>query len=181
MKYLWRISVALAGFLTLVPPGGTQAPAIHMRQVAMEKVPAIGAPIEAPMQAVRNLCLVNSAQFDPCVEATIDGIKYTVSYRNNNGGNSFVTRVYTSDAKFISPEGLRVGDEITVNGPEDLFEAPYFEVYARKGSKWIPIIGLMGMVNVTFDGKQIAGDAVQTLWSGGRKPVILRISGFIEN
>ncbi|HME59511.1 MAG TPA: hypothetical protein VKF63_14290 [Terracidiphilus sp.] len=146
----------------------------------LAKVPVIGEQFVVPENVEHILCLVNSAQFDPCMEAIIDGIKYTVAYRNNNGGDYFVTRVNTSDAKFISPDGLRVGDQITVNGPEDLFEEPYFEVYARKGSNWIPIVGLMSMVNVTFDGERIAGDAVQTLWSGGRKPVMLRISGFIE-
>jgi hypothetical protein len=180
MKCLWKSGIMLAGFLILIPFGWTQNHTLHMRQVKLSKVPAIGERIEAPNKPERTECMVNSARLDPCVEATIDGIKYTIAFRNSGGGDYYVTRVSTLDSKFKSPEGLHIGDKITVNGPEDIFEAPYFEVYAKKGNRWIPIIGMLGMVNLDFDGKKFTGDTVEKLWSVGSKPVQLVVTGFIE-
>ena len=124
--------------------------------------------------------MVNSAQFDPCAGAFIDGVRYTIAFRMQENSSYSVTRVYTDDVRFESPEGLRVGNAITANGPEDIFEAPYFEVYARKGTRWVPVVGVLGMVNLGTGGIGLRGEKVETLWSGGRKPVQLRIGAFIE-
>ncbi len=124
--------------------------------------------------------MVNSAQFDPCVWTTVDGIVYMIAFRQRDGKNYFVTRVSTNDTKFKSPDGIRVGDEITVNGPEDVFEAPYFEVYAKSKTNWIPIVGMLGNANVVVGGKKGEVKSLQALWPSGRAPVRLFVGGFVE-
>jgi hypothetical protein len=180
MKEFRRISIEVFVLLALISLGWAQGNAFHKRQLKLAKVPAIGDLISASEKDTRTECMVNSAQLDPCVDSTIGGVKYTVAFRKRDSGDYFVTRVSTLDSKFISPEGLRMGDKITVNGPEEIFEAPYFEVYARRGTRWIPIIGMFGKVNLDFDGKKLIGDDIEKLWSLGPKPVQLVVEGFIE-
>jgi hypothetical protein len=163
-------------YLTLAQFGWTQS----FPQIKLEKVPAIGDPIPAPSNVGKIQCMVNSAQFDPCVTELVDGIMYTVAMRQRNGGAYFVTRVSTIDPKFKSIDGIRVGDVITVNGPEDIFEAPYFEVYARSKTQWVPIVGNLGRVNVVVGDKGGAMKDKQSLWPNGPTPVRLWIGGFVE-
>lgn len=180
MKEFRRICIAVVAFLTLISLGQTQDNAFHKRQLKLAKVPAIGDRMPASEKDTQAMCMVNSAQLDPCVDSTIGGVKFTVAFRKRDSGGYFVTRVSTLDSKFISPEGLRMGDRITVNGPGEIFEAPYFEVYAKRGTRWIPIIGMFGKVNLDFDGKKLIGDDIEKLWSVGPKPVQLVVEGFIE-
>jgi hypothetical protein len=148
--------------------------------VKLAKVPSIDDPFVAPSKGELTACQVSAGQIDPCVGANIDGVIYTIAYRKSAGEGCFVTRVYTDDSRFKSPEGFRVGDEITLNGPEDIFESGYFEVYARKGTRWIPGIGALGKIKFTLDGKQITEDSVEKLWVGGPRTIRVWISGFIE-
>ena len=87
-----------------------------------------------------------------------------------------VTYVHTDDPNFKSPDGLRVGDVLTVESPESIIEAPGFEVYGKKGRGWIPVVGFNGEVSLVIEGlrdsKQQA-NAVKT-------PAGLRIRGFTK-
>lgn len=180
MKRLWNSAIMLAGLVTLTPFGWTQDSTYQLQQLKLAKVPAVGEPFVVPSREVRNLCQVSAGQLDLCVGANIDGVIYTIAYRKSAGEGCFVTRVYTDDSKFKSPEGLRVGDEITLIGPEDIFESGYFEVYARKGTRWIPVIGALGKIRFTLDGKQITEDSAEKMRVGSPKPIRVWISGFIE-
>jgi hypothetical protein len=179
MKTGWKSCLVFCGLLILRPLFGQPQVDLQLSQIQLAKVPAIGKQIDIPKKAVQMLCMVNSAQLDRCMQATVDGIKYTIAFRQRHGKDYYVTRVDTTDAKFKSPDGLHVGDEITVNGPEDIFEAPYFEVYAKNKTQWIPIVGYLGKANVVINGKSGNMKDVETIWPNGRDSVRLLISGFV--
>jgi len=81
MKVLWRTCAALAGALTLSQIGWTQS----FPQRKLAAVPEIGSLMSASEKDTRTECMVNSAQFDPCVEATIGGVKYSIAFRKGTG------------------------------------------------------------------------------------------------
>jgi len=125
------------------------------------------------------MCMVNSAQFDPCFGAFIRGVSYTIAARKMEDGVYRVTRVNTVDPKFVSPEGLRVGDSLRINSTEELFEAPYFEVYAGRGKRWVPIVGFLGQVNIVGEKGSVMKN-LQSLELSGGASVKVSIGGFIE-
>lgn len=180
MKSGWKYCLVMCGFFILHPLCGQSQTNFHLSQIQLVKVPAIGEQIGVTKKKIRTACMVNSAQLDSCVQAIVDGIMYTVAFRQRDGKEYYVTRVDTTDVKFKSPDGLHVGDEITVNGPEDIFEAPYFEVYAKSKTHWIPIVGILGKANVVINGKGGDMKDVQAIWPNGRDSVRLWISGFVE-
>jgi hypothetical protein len=176
----WNLWLLLCGLAFSGQLFGQPQEDFHWPQRGMAKVPAVGERIEAPSGAGQTQCMVNSAQFDPCTWATADGIVYTIAFRQRDGKDYFVTRVGTTDPKFKSPDGIRVGDAITVNGPEDVFEAPYFEVYANSKTQWVPIVGILGKANVVVSSKSTEMRFVQALWPNGPAAIRLFVSGFVE-
>jgi len=175
-----RFRIALCALACPVTLLGQARADFQIPQVTLARVPAIGEQIAAPKGEVRTRCMVNSAQLDPCVEATVDGTVYTVAFRQEDNKRYVATRVSTIDPKFRSTDGIRVGDAITVNGPEDVFEAPYFEVYAKSKTEWVPIVGFLGKANVAVGEKGGEMKSVQEIWLNGRAPVRLFVGGFVE-
>lgn len=167
--------------LAMLLPGLAQQ-SRKMPLIVLQKVPEIGDRLSSgvlPKRPEKHECGVNSAQFDPCAESIIGGIRYTIAFRKNETGY-FVTRVETLDKKFRSPQGLSVGGSISLTGPAELYEAPYFEVYTRRGTRWIPVVGSLGMVNISISADGLKGDKVEDLRAQGEKPLQLYVGGFIE-
>ena len=106
-------------------------------------VPEIGEKLHAkniPESASHNMCVTQAAQAYPCFDKLIDGVTYTIAFDDNNENR--VTYISTSDPKFKTADGYKVGDEIEF--PRSQLQVnPYFEIYGpstRDG--WRPIVGL---------------------------------------
>lgn len=136
-------------------------------------IPKVGDSIAPRHDSV--LCLVNSAQLDPCYVAVDNGIEFKVAYRVAEGFR--VTDVRTNDPHFVSPEGLKVGDVITIRKRQDLILAGYFEVYANSGKTWVPIVGSLDKVFVEGADRKEAQVPINQLRFDGRE-IHLRIDGF---
>jgi len=123
--------------------------------------------------------MVNSAQTYPCYSVIVDDITYTVSFHESGSHLGRVADVRTSDSNFRTPEGLRVGDVITIKSRDDLILAPYFAVYVNRGTKWIPDIGFLDNVStIQADGKDKIVPLKDVDFNGSE--VRVRISGFVQ-
>jgi hypothetical protein len=111
---------------------------------------------------------------------TVNGIIYTAGYRERKRSRKVVTYVHTEDPSFISPDGLRIGDVVTVKSAENVFEMLGWEIYSGPGSGWIPVIGFCGEVNVVHDGQPDERKKLKTLLAGRKTAVRLRIEGFTK-
>ena len=106
-------------------------------------VPEIGEklhPEDIAESASHNMCATQAAQSYPCFETLIDGVTYTIAFDDKNKNR--VTYISTSDTKFKTADGYKVGDEIEFPRSQ-LRVNPYFEIYGpttRDG--WRPIVGL---------------------------------------
>ena len=78
---------------------------------APEQVPAIGAKLNKHWLTAgeHELCMTSPAQLDPCFEQAFEGVRYRVAYSSKSKRVTYLT---TSDGKFRTHSGLRVGDEI---------------------------------------------------------------------
>jgi hypothetical protein len=140
----------------------------------------LGKHIVVPRNADVGRCMTSPGQLDKCVNVTANGIKYTVGFRRRGSRGNVVTYVHTDDPNFRSPEGLSVGDMVTVENPESIVAAPGFEIYSRKGRGWIPVVGFNGEVNVVHDGQTDEKREAKTLRPVGQASVRLRIRGFTK-
>lgn len=124
-------------------------------------------------------CVVNSAQAYPCYSMIVDGVAYTVAFHGSGPELGRVADVRTSDKDFRTPDGLRIGDVITIRSDTDLILAPYFAVYANRGTKWIPVIGFMDNLSIVqIDGKDKIVPLKEVELNGSE--IRVRISGFVE-
>ena len=102
--------------------------------------PAIGSPLKKrwAVGQQRTVCMTHSAQLDPCVELQVEGIKYQIAYREQTHRVSYLR---TSDNKFRTTDGLKVGDSIPVS-PKSVRAFPGWEIHAPKTPDgWSPIVG----------------------------------------
>jgi hypothetical protein len=140
-------------------------------------VPKVGDSI--PPRHDSTACVIAAAQIDPCYFVDVNGITYKIAYRSE--GNAYrVTYVETSDLRFITPQGLRVGDVIAISKEDDLILAPYFAVYANRGEVWIPMISwfLDQVTIVSADGKDTRVPVNQLHFGDGE--IHVRISAFVQ-
>jgi hypothetical protein len=141
-----------------------------------EHLPAIGDKVKKQWLPAdeRMVCMTNPAQLDPCFERVFDGVQFLVAYRSKTRR---VTYLFTSDERFQTADGIRVGDELRVT-EANVQAVPGWEVYAsttRDG--WRPIIGLNDEVKLK-DGTNLkirylrdgseSGSATITGFSRGR-------------
>jgi len=167
----------LAGSLLLSRLGAAQV-IPEIPKVGLAKVPAIG-DLVAFNTGRHTECMVASAQMYPCVLALVDGILYTISYRDDIGGGR-VMCVETSDPRFKSPEGLRTGDVIEVKSNDEITGDPYFRYHLSRGKLWMPIVGYLGKVQVVTDGHADEAKYPYALQFPSGSVVKLRICGFVE-
>jgi hypothetical protein len=140
----------------------------------LERLPSVGARFRVPGNGLAGLCMVSPGQMDKCSRVEVAGVQYTVAYRKKGLGKPIVTYLHTSDPKFVSPAGHRVGDLIQVDHGR-IVRAPGFEIYADQPvDGWTTVVGFNGKVissanqqEVELDSLQKAGDSIR-----------LRISGF---
>jgi hypothetical protein len=141
-------------------------------------VPEIGEELHAkdiPQSTGPDRCVTQAAQTYPCFDKLIDEVTYTVAFDDNNKNR--VTYISTSDPKFQTADGYKVGDEIEF--PRSQLQVnPYFEIYGpttRDG--WRPIVGLdLGPLEPEKDSRAIdlrgntgKGDPIKTKISGFSK------------
>jgi hypothetical protein len=160
------------GFLILEPFMGAQ------NGVKLGTEPGIGKRIVVPRTTEVGRCMSSPGQLDKCVKATVNGVSYTVGYRVRGARGNVVTYVYTDDPNFRSPEGLRVGDDATVDSAKGLIAAPGFEVYAKRGKGWVPVVGFNGEVDVVREGQPDEKLHAEALNPSTKDPIHLRIRGF---
>src|ERR1700675_1918771 len=78
-----------------------------------EQPPNIGSKFKKSWKSAEpQLCMTSSAQLDPCVQRKVDGITYTIAYREETHR---VTYVFTDDENFRTVDGLKIGDSIPVS------------------------------------------------------------------
>lgn len=130
----------------------------------------------------RHICMTQPAQMDPCVEARIAGINYTIAYREKTHR---ITYIFTSDRAFQTADGVRVGEAMDL-GEEQILAAPGWEIRGPKTSDgWYPFFGLVE-VTVVRDGKDmlVRGDRNEELVKqvfGNNRTVTLRILGLVRS
>jgi hypothetical protein len=143
---------------------------------APEQVPAIGAKLNKHWLTAgeHELCMTSPAQLDPCFEQAFEGVRYRVAYSSKSKRVTYLT---TSDGKFRTHSGLRVGDEIAIS--ENTVRAwPGWEVHAPTTSDgWRPIVGFNSEVKLKDgtvlnlrekQGVNITGTATIGAFSKGR-------------
>ncbi len=79
------------------------------RKLKLAKVPSIGQKLDIKLSRNPTLLLINSGQFYPKVDVSINHITYTIAYDNNQ----IIKYVSTSDSKFVTPEYVRTGDPLS--------------------------------------------------------------------
>jgi len=147
-----------------------------MPRVAMAQVPMVGDSIPAPHTSFQ--CVVNAAQTYPCFEAVVNRITYQVAY-TGEGPLFQVTDVRTIALAFVSSDGLKINDVISINSRDDLILAPYYAVYANRGRVWVPIIGFLDNVSVVgADGKEKEVQIKELRFDEGA--IRVRITGFVQ-
>jgi hypothetical protein len=146
--------------------------------VELNAVPRLGQRLFRSGKTDVGVCASAPAQLDRCFKATVNGVSFTVGYRAGRWREHIVTYVYTDDPLFRSPEGLRVGDVITLKSLDDLVWLPGFYVYGRSGRGWIPVVGFNGQVDVVHDGPGDERREVTALGASSKSPLRLRIGGF---
>lgn len=76
--------------------------------------------------------------FDPFVLLEVHDIQYTIAY---DAANRVITYIYTSDLRFSTKQGLKVGDEISLSRDQISFYTDW-QVYAPTTCDgWKPVIG----------------------------------------
>lgn len=116
--------------------------------------------------------MVSPGQIDKCSKVEVAGVQYTIAYRKKGLGKPVVTYIHTSDPKFVSPAGHRVGDLIDLDYRQAV-RAPGFEVYAGPPvDGWTTVVGFNG--KVTSDANEhVEFDSLRS-----ETPTRLRITGF---
>jgi hypothetical protein len=141
-------------------------------------VPEIGEKLRAkniPKSASHNSCVTQAAQTYPCFDALISGVTYTIAFDDNNKNR--VTYISTSDPRFTTADGYKVGDEIEFPRSQ-LQVSPYFEIYGPTTlDGWRPIVGLdLGPLEpeknstaINLRGNTGTGDPIKTRIGGFSK------------
>ena len=137
-----------------------------------EQPPSLGTKFKKSWKAGKEqtLCMTGSSQLDPCVALAFDGIKYQIAYREETHR---VTYVYTSDEKFRTVDGLKVGDEIPVSRETVRALPGWLAFAATTRDGWRPVVG--------YDGLQIKlknGTVLDLTGSGATQSGISVILGF---
>jgi hypothetical protein len=143
----------------------------------MKTLPSLGSRIDVPgLPDSTGLCMVSPGQMDKCAKVEVAGVQYSVAFRKKGWlRKPVVTYIHTSDPKFLSPSGKRVGDFLEVNFTQ-IVRAPGFEMYGGGPIRgWTAVVG--------FNGKLTTGSSVEESveldslrdQSG---PLRLRITGF---
>jgi hypothetical protein len=108
---------------------------------ALTRVPEIGEKLrrkDIPKSASHNMCVTHAAQADPCFDTLIGGIEYTIAFGDKGHR---VTYISTSDPKFKTADGHKVGDEIEFPRSQ-LHGSSYWEIYGPTTQDgWRPIVG----------------------------------------
>ena len=139
----------------------------------MERLPPVGGRFSVPSEGSAGLCMVSPGQMDKCSSVEVAGVQYTVAYRKKGIGKPIVTYIHTTDPKFVSPAGNRVGDLIEVDYRQ-VVRAPGFEVYAGPQSGgWTTVVGFNGKVTSSAD-VQVEFDSLRNEGTTTR----LRVTGF---
>jgi ribonuclease BN (tRNA processing enzyme) len=104
-------------------------------------VPEIGETLDAPAipeSASHLACATGPAQFDACFDVLIGGVTYKVTFDEQSRK---VTSVATSDLKFKTLDGHKIGDSIEF--PRSMLEvSPYWYVYGPDTADgWRPTVG----------------------------------------
>jgi hypothetical protein len=141
-------------------------------------VPEIGEKLREkniPKSASHNVCVTQAAQTYLCFDTLIGGVTYTIAFDENNKNR--VTYISTSDPKFTTADGYKVGDEIEF--PRSQLQVnPYLEIYGPTTlDGWRPIVGLdLGPQEPGKDSKAInvwgntgKGDLIKTKIGGFSK------------
>jgi hypothetical protein len=114
---------------------------------APEPMPTIGTKVKKSWKKASKgqLCMTHAAQLDPCFDGVFDSVEYKVAYSEQTKRVSYVS---TSDKRFRTADGLRVGNEIRVT-EENVRAVPGWEIWAPTTSDgWRPIIGFNAEVNL---------------------------------
>lgn len=183
MRHQARNLVSIASCLLLVSFGAACALAQADKEPSifpLATVPRVGDAIHPAEMPAKMQCAVAAAQTWPCFYGEMDGIVYRVAYKPETFGSSVVMDVRTSDRKFRTPEGLKIGDVFVATGLKDLIIQPYFAVYGNSDTDWIPVVGSIDKVCVVQEGKQDAFQPVTDLDLPPGSKVGLRISGFAQ-
>jgi hypothetical protein len=105
-----------------------------------EQPPAIGARFKKKWAAGKEatLCLAEPAQLDPCVTRRFEGIDYQIAYREQTRRVSYL---YTTDERFRTADGLKVGDSVPVS-QETVMGLPGWQIRAPvTRDRWWPVVG----------------------------------------
>jgi len=137
-----------------------------------ETPPDVGAKFQKSWRKGKesNLCMTSSAQLDPCIERVFDGIRYQIAYRLETHRVSYV---YTSDDRFRTVDGLKIGDPIPVSRDTVGGEPGWLSLAATTSDGWRPVVG--------YDGLRIKlrdGTVVDLTGAEGLKNGIAVILGF---
>jgi len=119
------------------------------------------------------LCMTSSAQLDPCVDRVFDGITYQIAYRK---ATNRVTYVYTSDEKFRTIDGFKVGDSIPVSRDTVWGQPGWLSFAATTRDGWRPVVGYDGLHIKLKDGTVLNLTGTEGLKSG-----IAAILGFSKS
>src|SRR5262245_8088949 len=141
--------------------------------IRLDKLPKVGDEFKVRADSV-GLCMVRPGQMDSCSMVEVNGVQYAVAYRKKSRSKGpVVTYLHTTDPKFVSPDGKRVGDSMEIDYLK-VVPAPGFEIYAGDPvGQWTAVVGFSGEVTLS------SGDSVPiaTLASETR-PLHLRVIGF---
>lgn len=108
---------------------------------SLSHVPEIGETLESPSipeSASHLACATGPAQFDACFDVLIGGVTYQVTFDEQSRK---VTSIATSDLKFKTLDGHKIGDSIEF--PRSMLEvSPYWYVYGPDTlDGWKPVVG----------------------------------------
>lgn len=153
---------------------------VHFAHAGASSEPQLGYDFVLPTKAKIGLCMSSPGQMDHCAAVVTNGIKYIVGYRSHSARRNVVTYVHTDDPRFVSPNGLRVGDVATVANVSEIVVAPGFEIYATRGNEWAPVVGFNGEVQIVREGQQDEKRFANSINPTTEAPVHLRITGFTK-
>jgi len=91
-----------------------------------------------PKKATEQIA-THPSQFRPFIKRTVDGVEYIIAYDEKNRE---IRYIHTTDKKFRTASGLRVGSEIPLKR-EQLEVYPSWEIRAPITSDgWCPVVGV---------------------------------------
>lgn len=147
------------------------------RGVKVSQMPQLGRGISVPAHANKTMCAISAGQMDPCVLVNFKGIEFRVAYCSEKHGNH-VTDIHTTDSRFRTRQGLKIGDIITISAESEIMPVPYFEIYQAGSEDWLPVIGILDQVSMVRDGQSDVMVPLSYLNFDAGKPVRVRILGF---